>query len=218
MYIGEFPVGTPVTVIASDKEKSLEFETLVTRSHFEKLSLVCVKAIKKNGIFVNLNGVSLLAKFMDQQSNREYEYNVESSSISRQTQEHILVSTANKKPRNRRDNVRVEIAEKANIQIGENGRVVSGYVNDISNSGVLLSIRNAEEQPQVGQYVLFSFKHPSTQNNYCAECVVKRTSLDYDNRGSILRIGCKFKKREPQICALVSFLQREQAKNSRGKR
>lgn len=137
MYLHELPVGSSVTLKVKVMKQSIEFPThIVDEGMIEKAgSCAICNLIKINGKIVDLGHYAVDACITNVDDGRDYKYVITKISMDKKRRVLRIYSSATVKPQNYRNAFRVPCSYRAVMRIGDNRKVIDGFVHDISYLG-----------------------------------------------------------------------------------
>ena len=217
MYLSEIPKGSSVNLTVKNKSgASAIFHSVAiegTRINGQRHALI-ISCIKHEGKIVSFEGFSMSAQInLAGGDARSCSYVINSIATTKRNGQtyHVLLSNDNAMQKDRRDSVRVDLNEQANIKIGDRPQITV-RTHDISLSGISFivpgSVSARPDEPLEA-----AFACSALNATYQISATVIRIAKLPDGQ---LLIGCRLSNFNKSIVALVTYLARKQGKGLEG--
>lgn len=211
MRIEEHKKGQTVKLFYRVYEKEY-WETTITDS-IEKNPhghILC-KPIQKNGKNVYFNHPYLIAEIKDPETNRIFRYNIEKNGYLtfNDVTYLALLTKEDAKPYNRRKEYRIPYVQEAQIKFGSNASKQNCYINDISPTGMCISIeKNRSYQKLIGELIQLSFYIEKENITYKISGKIVR-AIENENNFNLLNLGIRLDS-DCVTGKWISFITKEQ--------
>ncbi|MBR1853152.1 MAG: PilZ domain-containing protein [Lachnospiraceae bacterium] len=209
MYISEIKRGASVHLLIKNKAgASVVLQTTALEGNRTGQNhVLVVNCVKHDGKLVNFEGFAVTADINLPNDDRTVKYLISNIGVLKRNGQtyHVLYSRDNASPKDRRDAVRVDLDEAANIKIGDRAPITV-RTKDVSISGIAFlipgSVTVKENEP-----VEATFGCTALNATYKVSATVARTEKQPDGR---ILIGCRLSTFNKSIVALVTYLARKQ--------